>query len=57
MVAEQFGEAIEMEAITRAAKYGRMTGKKHCLGLNIGFITFGFQALVTAWSAQSWMDS
>ena len=26
MVAEQFGEAIEMEAITRAAKYGRMTG-------------------------------
>ena len=27
MVAEQFGEAIEMEAITRAAKYGRMTGQ------------------------------
>ena len=27
MVAEQFGEAIEMEAITRAAKYGRMTGE------------------------------
>ena len=26
MVAEQFGEAIEMESITRAAKYGRMTG-------------------------------
>jgi hypothetical protein len=29
MVAEQFGEAIEMEAITRAAKYGRMTGKNN----------------------------
>jgi len=29
MVAEQFGEAIEMEAITRAAKYGRMTGTCH----------------------------
>ena len=29
MVAEQFGEAIEMEAITRAAKYGRMTGMKN----------------------------
>merc|ERR1719266_96444 len=29
MVAEQFGEAIEMESITRAAKYGRMTGTCH----------------------------
>ena len=29
MVAEQFGEAIEMEAITRAAKYGRVTGKNN----------------------------
>jgi len=29
MVAEQFGEAIKMEAITRAAKYGRMTGSCH----------------------------
>ena len=29
MVAEQFGEAIKMEAITRAAKYGRMTGKNN----------------------------
>jgi len=29
MVAEQFGGAIEMEAITRAAKYGRMTGTCH----------------------------
>ena len=27
MLAEQFGEAIEMEAITRAAKYGRTTGE------------------------------
>ena len=27
MVAEQFSEAIETEAITRAAKYGRMTGE------------------------------
>ena len=27
MVAEQFSEALEMEAITRAAKYGRMTGE------------------------------
>lgn len=29
MVAEQFEEAIEMESITRAAKYGRMTGTCH----------------------------
>merc|ERR1712080_209970 len=29
MVAEQFGEAVKMEAITRAAKYGRMTGTCH----------------------------
>merc|ERR1711971_234739 len=29
MVAEQFGEAIKMKAITRAAKYGRMTGTCH----------------------------
>ena len=29
MLAEQFGEAVEMQAITRAARYGRMTGK-HC---------------------------
>jgi hypothetical protein len=26
MLAEQFGEAVEMQAITRAARYGRMTG-------------------------------
>jgi len=26
MLAEQFGEAIQMDAITRAAKYGRTTG-------------------------------
>jgi hypothetical protein len=32
MVDEQFGEAIEMEAITRAAKYGRMTGKTNSWG-------------------------
>jgi len=29
MVAEQFGEALEMEEITRAAKIGRMTGTCH----------------------------
>ena len=40
MVAEQFGEAIEMEAITRAAKYGRMTGKNTVLGLKIEIIAF-----------------
>ena len=26
MLAEQFGDAVEMGAITRAARYGRMTG-------------------------------
>merc|ERR1711936_710310 len=31
MVAEQFGEAIEMEAITRAAKYGRTAEDRHGL--------------------------
>jgi len=29
IVAEQFGEAIQMEAITRAARYGRTTGTCH----------------------------
>merc|ERR1711988_1843215 len=29
MLADQFGEAIEMEAITRAARYGRTTGTCH----------------------------
>ena len=56
MVAEQFGEAIEMEAITRAAKYGRMTGKVYGLGSAVGF-TVDFQALVTVWSAPSWTAS
>ena len=56
MVAEQFGEAIEMEAITRAAKYGRMTGETLERGVSWCFIV-DFQALVTAWSAPSWMDS
>ena len=56
MVAEQFGEAIEMEAITRAAKYGRMTGEIMVRGCAGGLIV-DFQALVTAWSAPSWMDS
>ena len=40
MVAEQFGEAIEMEAITRAAKYGRMTGYDLDLGSELGFIVY-----------------
>lgn len=31
MLAEQFGEAIEMQAITRAAKYGRTTGTCHLM--------------------------
>jgi len=29
MLAEQFGDAVEMGAITRAARYGRMTGTCH----------------------------
>ena len=37
MVAEQFGEAIEMEAITRAAKYGRMTGEIMVTGNELVF--------------------
>ena len=55
MVAEQFGEAIEMEAITRAAKYGRVTGKNNSWLL--GGLTVDFQALVTVWSAPSWTAS
>jgi len=31
MLAEQFGEAIEMDAITRASKYGRTTGTCHMM--------------------------
>merc|ERR1712123_388242 len=31
MLAEQFGEAIEMDAITRASKYGRTTGSCHMM--------------------------
>ena len=27
MVAEQFSDSIQMDAITRASKYGRMTGE------------------------------
>ena len=38
-MAEQFSEAIEMEAITRAAKYGRMTGE--ALYVTAGFHSIG----------------
>jgi len=31
MVAEQFSESIQMEAITRASKYGRTTGTCHLM--------------------------
>merc|ERR1719273_1559016 len=31
MVAEQFSDSIQMDAITRASKYGRMTGTCHLM--------------------------